>query len=104
VAVMVSPGAIAATDLDEAFAPIGVALPTEHGEHPGWERALAAWAGERLAAGADNLHALARERLDQILLEAALVHTHGHRGEAAQRLGLGRNTVTRKLGAGRRRR
>jgi len=68
-----------------------------------WEAALGRWAREHLAAGDANLHALARERFDQVLLDAALEHTGGHRGEAAQRLGLGRNTVTRKLGPGRKR-
>ena len=29
---------------------------------------------------------------DQVLLEAALHHTDGHRQQAAQKLGLGRNT------------
>ena len=38
------------------------------------------------------------------LLQAALDHCDGHRGEAASVLGLGRNTVTRKLGASRKRR
>lgn len=64
-----------------------------------WDDALATWARERLAAGAGNLHAEARERFDRALLEAALEHTGGRRAEAAQRLGLGRNTLTRKLGA-----
>ena len=41
--------------------------------------------------------------LSGTLLAAALEHTGGHRGEAAARLGLGRNTLTRKLGPGRRR-
>ncbi|RYZ72685.1 MAG: nitrogen regulation protein NR(I) [Lysobacteraceae bacterium] len=68
-----------------------------------WEQVLASWAEARLAAGAEGLHAEARQRLDQTLLEVALRLTHGRRAEAATRLGLGRNTVTRKLGPGRKR-
>ena len=68
-----------------------------------WDRALAAWARQRLAEGASGLHAEARERLDTVLLEVALDFTDGHRADAATRLGLGRNTLTRKLGPGRRR-
>ena len=70
----------------------------------GWEAALAQWARDQLASGATDLHAAARERFDQVLLDAALEHTGGRRTEAATRLGLGRNTVTRKLGASRKRR
>ncbi len=69
-----------------------------------WEQSLAAWASQRLEAGDSGLHARARERFDRILLDAALAASDGHRGQAADRLGLGRNTVTRKLGASRRRR
>jgi len=69
-----------------------------------WDDALAAWVRERLAAGDSGLHAAALARFDRALLDAALEHTGGRRAEAAQRLGLGRNTITRKLGAGRRRR
>jgi len=69
-----------------------------------WDHALAAWAQARLAEGADHLHAEARERFDHTLLEVALEFTHGRRAEAAQRLGVGRNTLTRKLGPGRARR
>ena len=68
-----------------------------------WDQVLASWAEARLAAGAEGLHAEARQRLDQTLLEVALRLTHGRRAEAATRLGLGRNTVTRKLGPGRKR-
>ncbi len=67
-----------------------------------WDGVLKAWAREQLAAGTADLHARARERLDHALLEAALEHTGGRRTEAATRLGLGRNTVTRKLGTSRR--
>jgi len=62
-----------------------------------WDVALADWARARLAAGAADLHAEARERMEQALFEAALAHSGGRRGEAAARLGLGRNTLTRKL-------
>ena len=68
-----------------------------------WEALLSQWARQRLAEGAEGLHAQVRERVDHALLDAALQITHGRRAEAAARLGLGRNTLTRKLGAGRRR-
>ena len=90
---------IGTAELDMAFAH---ATPAMAGDED-WEAALARWAREQLAAGAAELHADARERFDRILLDAALEHTQGHRGEAAQRLGLGRNTLTRKLGPGRKR-
>ena len=68
-----------------------------------WDQALAQWARQRLAEGASGLHAEVRERMDAVLLEVALAATDGHRGDAAARLGVGRNTVTRKLGPGRKR-
>jgi two-component system nitrogen regulation response regulator GlnG len=68
-----------------------------------WDALLQAWAREELARHAEDIHARARERLDRALLAAALEYTGGRRSEAAARLGLGRNTLTRKLGPGRRR-
>ena len=78
-----------------------VATPAPRGME--WDQALAAWAKTRLDEGAEGLHAEARERLDRALLEVALQFTKGRRAEAASKLGLGRNTVTRKLGPGRKR-
>ncbi len=69
-----------------------------------WTQALDAWARAALAQGTPDLHAVARERLDRTLLEAALALHGGHRGDAAEALGLSRNTVTRKLGSSRKRR
>ena len=69
-----------------------------------WQRELDAWARARLAAGAQDLHADAKQDFEQVLLQAALAHCEGHRGDAALRLGLGRNTLTRKLGTSRKRR
>ncbi len=68
-----------------------------------WQRELDAWARARLDAGDQGLHAQARQDFDRILLQAALAHCDGHRGDAAHVLGLGRNTLTRKLGSSRKR-
>ncbi len=65
---------------------------------PAWEEGLAAWIQARLEAGADGIHAGALARFEQAVFEAALAHTGGNRSEAAARLGIGRNTLGRKLG------
>ena len=91
---------ITAADLAGALPSAGLAPATGSD----WDQALAGWARQRLVEGAAGLHAEARERLDRTLLEVALQFTQGRRAEAAQRLGVGRNTVTRKLGPGRKRR
>ncbi|MGJ7903936.1 nitrogen regulation protein NR(I) [Lysobacter sp. 1R34A] len=85
-------------DMDDV---LGVATQAAAGATE-WEAQLSSWARAQLAEGRANLHADARERFDRALLEAALEHTGGRRTEAATRLGLGRNTLTRKLGPGRR--
>jgi two-component system nitrogen regulation response regulator GlnG len=69
-----------------------------------WESALRAWADAQLTGDAENLHTRARERFDRVLLDAALAAHDGHRQNAARALGLGRNTLTRKLGSSRTRR
>jgi two-component system nitrogen regulation response regulator GlnG len=71
---------------------------------PGWQQALAEWARAQLDAGVGDLHGIARRDFDAVLLQAALAHSDGHRGDAAHKLGLGRNTLTRKLGPSRKRR
>ncbi|MEW9625177.1 nitrogen regulation protein NR(I) [Rhodanobacter geophilus] len=69
-----------------------------------WTDALRHWAAQALAEGEADIHGRAREALDRVLLEAALVAHGGHRQHAAAALGVGRNTLTRKLGASRTRR
>ncbi|HEY0502516.1 MAG TPA: nitrogen regulation protein NR(I) [Lysobacter sp.] len=99
-----APGdSISRNDLDEAFG-AARSQPALQGGDEDWDRRLAAWARAQLAHGSEHLHAQALERFDRALLEAALEHTGGRRAEAAARLGLGRNTITRKLGPGRTRR
>jgi two-component system nitrogen regulation response regulator GlnG len=69
-----------------------------------WSTQLAQWALANLHAGMTDLYAQARRQFDRTLLDAALEFTGGRRTEAASLLGLGRNTITRKLGSGRKRR
>ena len=95
---------IGVADVDTALNRARGRRSSANAADPGqWEALLAEWARRQLAEGVEGLHGQVRERVDQALLEAALQITHGRRVEAAARLGLGRNTLTRKLGAGRRR-
>ncbi|MFZ1392229.1 MAG: nitrogen regulation protein NR(I) [Dokdonella sp.] len=86
---------------------IGIAdLPAElrsgsANSRPAWSIALADWAEQELKADGEALHARALKEFDRVLLEAALVVNDGHRQNAAKALGLGRNTLTRKLGSSR---
>ncbi len=90
-------------DLQVLQAPVATPAPAMAGAGQ-WDRQLGQWALDCLRAGARDLHAEARARFDRALLHAALEHTGGRRVEAAALLGVGRNTVTRKLGPGRSRR
>lgn len=62
-----------------------------------WEDGLKAWAERSLAAGDKNLLNTAQPTLERILLTVALQHTGGRKQDAANLLGWGRNTLTRKL-------
>ncbi|MEO6137129.1 MAG: nitrogen regulation protein NR(I) [Luteimonas sp.] len=98
---VLAPGeTITRDDLDHAFT--APAANSGRSNADEWERLLGAWIQAKLAAGENDLHGQARTRLDRVVLDAALAHTKGHRSDAAARLGLGRNTVTRKLAADRR--
>jgi two-component system nitrogen regulation response regulator GlnG len=68
-----------------------------------WLAPLRAVVRERLARGERNIYAQLRGGFDQALLEAALAENGNQRGRAAEQLGLGRNTLTRKLGSSRKR-
>ena len=90
-------------DLGQANASAAVTSNPDADPGCDWETALRRWAERRLAAGAAPLYPDAHARFQRILLDSALAATDGHRQEAARRLGLGRNTLTRKLGSSRRR-
>jgi two-component system nitrogen regulation response regulator GlnG len=62
-----------------------------------WQTLLASWADNQLLSGHNNILDDAIMSFERILLERALHYTHGHKQDAAKRLGWGRNTLTRKL-------
>ena len=62
-----------------------------------WESALAGEADRMLARGVPDIHGVLSQVFERILISRALAHTGGRRIEAAQALGIGRNTITRKI-------
>ena len=63
-----------------------------------WEAGLKRWVQQQLTAGLPDLAQEVTQRVEGILIREALRVTGGRKREAAQRLGWGRNTLTRKLG------
>ncbi|WP_374324862.1 nitrogen regulation protein NR(I) [Azonexus sp.] len=78
-------------------------LPSELREAPpqvlvgDWEKALEGEVDRLLARGVPDVHGLLAQSFERILISRALAHTGGRRIEAAQALGIGRNTITRKI-------
>ncbi|HZX31810.1 MAG TPA: nitrogen regulation protein NR(I) [Rhodocyclaceae bacterium] len=78
-------------------------LPTELRDAPAaalatdWEGALEAEVDRLLGRGVGDVHGLLSQTFERILISRALAHTGGRRIEAAQALGIGRNTITRKI-------
>jgi two-component system nitrogen regulation response regulator GlnG len=62
-----------------------------------WEKALRHWADMALARGHHQLLSEAVPTFERALIETALKYTAGRKRDAANLLGWGRNTLTRKL-------
>ncbi len=74
-------------------------LEHKEGESSGddWEKALRQWADQALARGHHQLLSEAVPTFERALIETALKYTAGRKRDAANLLGWGRNTLTRKL-------
>jgi two-component system, NtrC family, nitrogen regulation response regulator GlnG len=62
-----------------------------------WQDALAAEVADALNRGEQNILEVRTKEFEKILISKALQHTSGRRIEAATQLGMGRNTLTRKI-------
>ncbi|NYT85958.1 nitrogen regulation protein NR(I) [Pollutimonas harenae] len=77
------------SEADVALARVDLAAPA-------WTRELTQEAERRLMRNEPAIMATLLRDFERVLLETALAHSRGRRMEAAQRLGIGRNTLTRK--------
>ncbi|HQR50223.1 MAG TPA: nitrogen regulation protein NR(I) [Methylophilaceae bacterium] len=79
-------------------------LPPEAREEHGrpantasWQEALAQEVADALSRGEQNILEARAQEFERIMIRKALEHTGGRRIEAATQLGMGRNTLTRKI-------
>ena len=81
-----------------SFAPASSApvLPVA-GEPDDWQTGLGAEALTLLKAGREDVWDVLTRKFETQLILAAMSQTRGRRIDAAQRLGIGRNTITRKI-------
>ncbi len=79
--------------------PTGGAMvaPVPSAAHEGWEGGLEAEALALLASGRHDVWDELMHRFERRLILTALSNTKGRRIEAAHKLGIGRNTITRKI-------
>ncbi|APW42270.1 nitrogen regulation protein NR(I) [Rhodoferax saidenbachensis] len=78
-------------------ADVALPLPVAHGPLEGWEAELETEAVALLGAGRLDVWDALTRRFESRLILAALANTKGRRIEAAHKLGIGRNTITRKI-------
>jgi two-component system nitrogen regulation response regulator GlnG len=62
-----------------------------------WEQVLEQWINEQIASGQGNVLYTALPTFERTMIRCALRHTNGRKRDAAELLGWGRNTLTRKL-------
>jgi DNA-binding protein Fis len=82
------------TALDATYAP---GVLAHSADSQAWERLLEHEANALLAQGLGDVWDILSKRFEAKLIQTALSNTRGRRIEAAQKLGIGRNTITRKI-------
>ncbi|MCB1841615.1 MAG: nitrogen regulation protein NR(I), partial [Halioglobus sp.] len=66
-------------------------------EQTDWRDMLYNWAHNELVLGRQRILQEAVPAFEKVMIEVALKHTHGRKRDAAELLGWGRNTLTRKM-------
>ena len=65
----------------------------------GWQSGFSQWLGEIYKSNSENMLQIIEPTLDKVMIDFALEKTGGKKQEAAKVLGLGRNTLTKKIKA-----
>jgi two-component system nitrogen regulation response regulator GlnG len=101
-------GAISASTSTTEFFPPAYAATGPNGNHAptlvgasvekeSWVALLETAAAQMLTAGKPEVMDALGRQFEAALIKTALKHTHGRKNDAAIRLGIGRNTITRKI-------
>ena len=94
----VSPAPVPPAQAAAAASPTTESVLSVHvSDQAGWESGVEVEAGQMLAAGRQDVWEVLTRRFESRLILTALANTRGRRIEAAQKLGIGRNTITRKI-------
>lgn len=90
------PVSFTASPVNNAY-PAPPAITPTFSEKPNWISLLESEAASMLAAGQPEVMDALGRQFESALIKTALKHTHGRKNDAAVRLGIGRNTITRKI-------
>ena len=93
ITVMASSREVYLNDLPPEFSEQGVEIE----DISSWTQALRLWADQQLSLGNTGILDEATPLFESTLIDIALAHTSGRRRDAANLLGWGRNTLTRKI-------
>jgi two-component system nitrogen regulation response regulator GlnG len=74
----------------------GTVKPTDSGQSD-WRELLHHWARNELVQGKHHILQEATPAFEKVMIEVALQHSQGRKRDAAELLGWGRNTLTRKI-------
>ncbi|MDO9145684.1 nitrogen regulation protein NR(I) [Rhodoferax sp.] len=92
------PAVLVQASMEVAAPPTGPDAPAVHPAFDGgWEQGLEAEARTLLSTDRSDVWDTLTARFESRLIQAALAATRGRRIDAAQKLGIGRNTITRKI-------
>jgi two-component system nitrogen regulation response regulator GlnG len=90
----------APSSANAAFVPTNTITPSGNGsaaDNTSWISLLESEAAHMLAIGQPEVMDALGRQFESALIKTALKHTHGRKNDAAVRLGIGRNTITRKI-------